>query len=1494
MKRFFTTFVCILYGAAILANNSFGTLHLQGFELMPGCENIKTGRNVWPISRPLVATSPGSFAKPMRKQSYQLPELVGFVIYQADWSSYYCPYGLYSLSPSRCQWMEASSELLCATGNFGAREASGQLIDDKYYLWSVEYDGMAGHAQLRTFDTATWSLLSSKSVNDSDIPHELAYNPNDGILYGCFVSNDGMPFLAKVNTANGTHEKIANLPFALEGMACNASGILYGFAADGALYKINTLDGTTEFVLSTYERCDYASSATCDWETGIIYWAPSSSDGCSVHAVIPQSKMTVQVAFLADDDEFVGLSINPYAAISDAPSAPSNLSASFNRADLTGSVSFTSAKTSVAGEALDGPLNYSLYVDRELVAVAECLPGDDVSVEVTLNGDGMHNFSVNNTNVAGKGPTAMVSKFVGLDTPYPPANVTASLSDDMVILSWDKVTQSVNGGYVDFDNIVYEVSLNSDAGDDVSVLATTDENFVTFQDGSGSELERRSYSVTAVCCLSDSRVSKSDSAVSNGVLSGQCAPPRTFDFAHADDIAFFSWINSMNDRNDWTFDENEEAMTIQLLDLMNQHDHWFISPPVALCGGCRYEISALMKSLWSADERVDFRVGRDGSIQAMDQSLGESVGLSDKYSLESREFVAPDSGVYYFGVHLYSRNEIETGHPFVKEFSIGGPIHWEAPGEVSGFQVVPYADGSLLAKISFRTPIWTVGGNPLADLTKIELSRNGKLIKTWDSPRLGEDLSVVDEVSVADKYEYSIRTFSDAGEGPEVRKTVFIGINRPSQISSLGLERDGQAVVLHWPAVETDVDGFPLNPGLVGYEVLRHTSQDDTFAKVADLTGVCTYSDNFAELDFNQMFATYAVWPYTEAGSADSFAKTRLIAVGKPYGLPFSETFPLDCRHEWGMEKEDVSTAQWGFTTSDLTGIDDSDGNGSMMLMVADQIYNSATLMSGLISISGEIPTLTFDYFSFFSSCRNSISVEVVCGNESTIMETIVCGGSQGWHQAKLNLDAFSGKEVQIGFVGQVADYPYILLDNLRIGERCSHDIKAESLTTLDVAMPDEQLDVRFRVSNNGSITAESFNARLMRDGMHVGQLNGSSLNPGETFEFVFTDVFNMSQRSSGVYTATVEWEEDMDATNNTLSITAPVLYKTALPTPSNLRGELEADSLNLFWERPEVDCLKPFSDSFEFYGCSEYPNFGDWTSIDRDGLRPGRMHSIQFDGVEDDPIGFFLVDRRNPALSYYYEDFEPFDGNRIMVSLFGTKSNSQTDLGKTDDWLISPLLSGDAQTVTIHARSFSEMRPESFEVLYSFDAGINPDTFNLAASFDQVPACWNEYAVALPKGAKRFAIRCVSDKKYMLFIDAVTYVAGFDPFPYVDSYRVYQNGYRIGSSTDNCFSTKRPSGEINSYCVTAVYDGMLESDTSNKCVIDASGLETVPSNRCKIEIVGNCLRLVSESSEPFIVTDVEGRIMAAGSTVGVFPLMLAPGIYMAKIGNVVKKCIIK
>lgn len=188
------------------------------------------------------------------------------------------------------------------------------------------------------------------------------------------------------------------------------------------------------------------------------------------------------------------------------------------------------------------------------------------------------------------------------------------------------------------------------------------------------------------------------------------------------------------------------------------------------------------------------------------------------------------------------------------------------------------------------------------------------------------------------------------------------------------------------------------------------------------------------------------------------------------------------------------------------------------------------------------------------------------------------------------------------------------------------------------------------------------------------------------------------------------------------------------------------------------------------------------------------------------------------------YACLKPHSGIHYLASFYSVE-NSQ--FIPADNWLISPSLSGEAQTVSFWANNFNAQGTkysENFEVLYS-TSGITLDDFkSTGKKFEATTGEWKEYTVDLPAGATYFAIHNNTADTYMFMIDDVTYTAGCGK---VLGYNVYRDGKllkRVEPNAELRITDKAPSGK-HTYAVSALYAGGESEATKSAVVTGINGV---------------------------------------------------------------------
>ncbi|MCH5326527.1 MAG: choice-of-anchor J domain-containing protein, partial [Duncaniella sp.] len=315
---------------------------------------------------------------------------------------------------------------------------------------------------------------------------------------------------------------------------------------------------------------------------------------------------------------------------------------------------------------------------------------------------------------------------------------------------------------------------------------------------------------------------------------------------------------------------------------------------------------------------------------------------------------------------------------------------------------------------------------------------------------------------------------------------------------------------------------------------------------------------------------------------------------------------------------------------------------------------------------------------------------------------------------------------------------------------------------------PGKEISVSAHIQNQGIASAEAA-AVLYINGAKVAEQSLGEMAPDAFADATLTYTVPLNAPEQLAVKLSVEAEGDAVASNNDFETTIAVQF-APYPTVGNLTAVAneEGTAVTLRWDKPVVDTPEPVT-VFEDFESEDYvpmsiTGAGGFTVYDGDGERTINVFSETYNPYQTLLMAFQLFNR-DLANPYYEEDCNPHSGSSFMLAPTSYYADN-------DNWLISPELSGRAQTITFYAKSFSITWAESMEVLYS-TTGNNPATDFTAEPLLKVEAVedgfymiggvpeeWTKYEVNLPEGAKYFAIRHFGWYTCALFIDDITYEA--------------------------------------------------------------------------------------------------------------------------------------
>ena len=260
-----------------------------------------------------------------------------------------------------------------------------------------------------------------------------------------------------------------------------------------------------------------------------------------------------------------------------------------------------------------------------------------------------------------------------------------------------------------------------------------------------------------------------------------------------------------------------------------------------------------------------------------------------------------------------------------------------------------------------------------------------------------------------------------------------------------------------------------------------------------------------------------------------------------------------------------------------------------------------------------------------------------------------------------------------------------------------------------------------------------------------------------------------------------------------------------------------------------------------------------------------------------------------------------------IAPQAYSAAATSTGGAVPSNDWLVFPRLSGNAQTIKFFARSLKDDYREYIQGFYTTTANpTDADDFipcpDGGDTSYAVPTAWSELSYSVPKNAKYFALRHVSADGYALMVDDVTYERSIPDADAagLEGYNVYCNGEKVNDQTVPAATRTiehKPAvnGEME-YTVAAVYP-KGESARSNavKVIITQNDINGVAADTYAIVVDG--LRATVNGAEGLAVSlySTAGNLIDTAVSAGNCTLEAsAPGIYVLSIGSKAVKVVLR
>lgn len=1378
--------------------------------------------------------------------------------------------------------------------------ASGGAVvsENKLYTYDYVIDyGYVSMAKYTTYDLTTGEELNSKNMGYDlyevykHAATSVAINPLDKKTYCCSYFYDKNIKEIKYNLSiwnleEMTKDSIARLNVPMRVMAFSREGILYGITAStsqtgnngGMLVSINTENGNITQIGDTGIKPDFFQSAVIDTNNNRFYWFANEEDeSANLYDVDITTGEATKIGELPFADQVLAAYMAPPETVDGAPSAVANVMISFIEGNLNGKISFDMPYKSYDGLDLDGELDYKITSNNKIICSGTSIPGEHVERNISIDESGLYNFIITVSNNIGTSPIVEQNLYIGNDTPTEVRNISLVREGSINRLSWNVPESTVNGGYMDVENLKYRIKRMPDG-----IIVSETHKDLSFEET--IEKDEMSICYYEIEAINDIYIGKA--AISNSVIVGKyVTPPYVQDFEESSSSSLFTIIDANNDKSTWSYSSGTMRYRASFSSDAND---WLITPPFNLKAGNSYRIKYTVYGLNSRNEnKLVVKIGTAPSIDGMNSIIKDLTTYNNTSRTpieETIDFMPEKDGIYYIGFYISS--EKGMGNFTLDDFSISSPTSENVPSKVSSLSVIPDSKGGLFANISFESPSTTIGGEKLNDLDKIEILRNNVVIHSFNPEKAEPSLyEYSDNVDKSDIYIYSVVCSNSSGKGEYSNDTVYVGIDIPNSPEKVSLREENGNAILSWESSKN----VGINGGFVDIDNVLY----DVFSESGEVlvTDIMENSYEIKNINANtkQESVKYKIKAKNESGTSVGFTESNSILTGIAYKTPYIESFPKAEFSNGPWINETINGKSYDSKWEARQDQDFNNDGGS-----ADFCGYTSGASSLLCGPKLDITELKDPILSFWAIIPlGNVKVSVMVSNNDGVWKEIgVVDNSNKWKRYCFNLKDLKSESLRIAFLGEcLEDFNFAYIDNIVVDECQGNDMEIHLFDGPAKIVHGEDNKYIVQILNNGIDIVNDAVLKIndVEDNLlatlklkDIPALSDTSIDVSVDFPITCTGDF------IALY-ALLEYEKDENKENNKSEIVQTFIEGKPLPVVTDLKGEALNNVINLSWSVPNINNPIPVKEleDFESYEPFGINGFGEWTVLDKDGGETYVFGETNAWPNAGKPQAFMVMDTKSDFFMGLNID-KNFDMNRLRgnkLAVCWASDPKTTKDGHNDDWLISPMLSGKEQTITFEARSYSNnYNLEAFEVYYSTEDRNIEDFTNIVATEKEISADdWSTFRYTLPENAKYFAIRCISENAFILGIDNITYYPHPKPIENLEiiNYNIYRNNVLIGENNIAEYTDNNPLKGINTYTVTVVYNEG-ESVFSEAMTIDTeTGFTNID---CDIRITTeNGLSVYGTNGEKIMIFNLAGiNILTHYGDLNNFQLQ--SGIYIVRI----------
>ncbi len=487
------------------------------------------------------------------------------------------------------------------------------------------------------------------------------------------------------------------------------------------------------------------------------------------------------------------------------------------------------------------------------------------------------------------------------------------------------------------------------------------------------------------------------------------------------------------------------------------------------------------------------------------------------------------------------------------------------PSAVSDFECVPGANGATTVALYWMNPTQTFDGKELSSLTDIKVYRDRELIKTFENPEMGEEMSYTDDLGdVKGGYHfYSVVASNSVGEGAEEKVRIFVGRDIPADITTLTLQHDGyDKAVISWNQPELGPNGGYVDASSLSYKVVRKPDG----RVIADGLKQTTVSDENISPVGQYSYSVVA----SNADGESNAVETETRVFGPAYSMPVTFDFTaFDADNSWTVMDANKDGYAWMWTK--VSSGDRVMGHQASSTAVSDDwliSYYMPFEKDATYRAEMELHAYSADKLEF------ALLDEMYTVKPAQVLDTVTIKGNRDNQRIGVVFKAESDGYKNLGIHAlspMRADWLEVF--NLSVKKAEKSNLAAVSISGPDKPMAKKESVYTVRVENRGTDKAYAYRVTLVdKNGEELNHKDVAvTLNSGEfaDVEVAWTPQVADTTAVCGVVRT---WPEDEYADDNTTD------YMTVI-----VREAFDGDVVGIGLESSSTASSSPFDLSNQY-----------------------------------------------------------------------------------------------------------------------------------------------------------------------------------------------------------------------------------------------------------------------------------------------------------------------